>query len=187
MKLRLAFCIGMLVLATGCVTYRDRVAVVRGAKFAFTEGSPTGEAVGRELSEVALDIGADKIDPESVAVSAEAADANAAGIKAERESRLAIWSAVKTGFKWVADATGWGWLATVATSAAGLWTLVQKRREQLKSQKAGEIVGVLGRAVGAVSSGKPLVEVLASEAKALVHVNTNEVNTAVEQAKAGEI
>ena len=183
-----ALCVVILAaVCAGCVTDRDRVAVVRGSKFATETGTPVGEAVGRELAEVAVDIGADKIDPATVPVTAEAADENAAGIKAARESRLAVWAAVKAGAKWVADATGWGWLATALTAAAGAATWLRKRKAQLQSAKAEEILGVAARGIKAIQDGETLPEILASEAKGLVSVNLAEVNKALEDGRNGEI
>lgn len=198
--MRLAIIAVLVCACAGCVTYRDKVGIVRGSKFAEQEGSPTGQAVGRELRQVGLDVGAyEDVDPATVVVSAEAADENAAGIEAERNARQAIWAKLKAGVQWVADATGWGWLAGALGAAGTALTWLKKRKAQLESKEAGEklvkseeILGIAARAVNSLKGDKAsgdddLSAVLDAETPGMRNVNRVDVADALNKAAIGEI
>lgn len=140
MKARwLVLVVGVLAL-TGCVTPRDRVAIVRGMLFAQQEGGEVGEAVAAELAEVAVDVGAldvdpatgaivaKDVDPKTVEVSAPAARENAAGIAAERKTRRAALTFLQEFGKELLSRAPWG-TAAVTLLAAG-WALLRKRAVQ---------------------------------------------------------
>lgn len=116
------------ILAAGCVTTRDRVAVVRVQKVLITVGTPVAMASAEEMRQVGLDIGADRIDPATVQPTAEAATANAQGIASERGSRAAI---IEGGGSLLKDLLGtipYGGAA--AGLLGGLWALWRKGQVQ---------------------------------------------------------
>jgi len=184
MRSLIAVCV-LAVLCSGCVTYRDKVAVVRARKHAAETGTAIGEAVSAELGEVAVDIGADKIDPATVPVTVEASVENAEGIRAERASRSAIGMFLRKGGEWLADKIPWAGPAIGLALAGVEW--LRRRKAQAESQRSGEIVGVLGRAATKLDNGTKLKDLIAEEAKSLLKINTTDVSTAVEQANVGEI
>ena len=149
--MRLTTCVLFLVVfSAGCVTQRDKVAVVRGVKFAAAEGSALGLAVSAELGQVAADIGADAIDPATVPLTVEASRENAGGIAAERETR-----------QWFKDAavglldyakSAWpplGVAAGLAGAAFALW-----RRLGTAQNAVGAAVTITQRVKEVLADGK---------------------------------
>jgi hypothetical protein len=128
----------VVLLAAGCVTHRDRVAVVRGAKFAAAEGSATGKAVAAEMGQVAIDIGADDIDPAGVPVTPEAAAENARGIAEERGNREFILDGGGSLLRDLLNSLPYG--GTIAGIGGALWALWRKGQVQ---RVAGALSGVL--------------------------------------------
>lgn len=128
-----------LLLLSGCVTQRDKEAVVRGAKFAAQTGGDLGQAVSEELGQVALDIGAVKVDdkgqiipgdvdPTAVEVTVEAASSNAKGIASDRQSREKVTGFLGNFGRELLNRLPWGSTAVAAMGAA--WALLRKRTIQ---------------------------------------------------------
>lgn len=140
MKTRALIVVVLAVLAAGCVTARDRVAIVRGMLFAQQEGGELGQAVADELAQVAVDVGAldvdpatgaivpKDVDPKTVEVSAPAARENAAGIAAERKTRRAVLTFLGEFGKELLSRAPWG-SAAITLLLAG-WALIRKRAVQ---------------------------------------------------------
>jgi len=133
----------VLLLAAGCVTERDKVAVIRGAKFAEAAQSPLGAAVAAELREVAADIKAD-VDPAGVTLSPEAAAENAAGIARERGAREAIIGAGGSLLKDLLGSLPYG--GTAVGIGGALWALWRKGQVQ-------RVAGALSTVVDLCKSG----------------------------------
>lgn len=163
----LAICLGSILLS-GCISPRDQVAVVRGAKFARAEGSTLGRAVAGELGQVAADIGAvtlgpdgemlpGDVDPAAVPLEAAAAEANAQGIAAEREARNWFLSAASAALNW--GKTQWpalGVIISLAGGAAALWKKLRGSGQALVSAQGAVTAGVtiIQRAKEALADGK---------------------------------
>jgi len=113
---------------SGCVTRRDKVALVRAQKVLITVGSPLAVASAEEVRQVGLDVGADKVDGESIKMTPEAARENAQGIADERGARQAIVTAGGSLFKDVLGTLPYGGAA--AGLAGALWALWRKGQVQ---------------------------------------------------------
>lgn len=182
----------LMVLAAGCVTEAHRRinegVRQRGESIAANEAAPP--EVRQQGAEVAAGAAALQVQavpkPETAVqgtteelaadiAKAGAFDATLATVKGLGKAALSA-----AGAKWE-----WAATAISALTAVGLW--FRKRKAQAEKLATSEVAGVLGRAVEAVKGGKPVAEVLASEAKALVHVNVGDVEKALADAKAGEI
>lgn len=132
---------GVLLMASGCVTHRDKVAVVRAVNHLGSSGNATDQAIAGELTQVAVDIGAldqdasgavtpGDVDPAApeCAPTAELASRNAAGIAAERKTRRAAVTFLGELGKGVLERLPWG-TSALALLGAG-WALVRKRAVQ---------------------------------------------------------
>lgn len=158
----------VVLLAAGCVTYRDQVGVVRGMKFAAQVGGELGGAIAGELAQVGVDIGAIKVgpngailpaavDPAAVVVSAPAANENAKGIADDRATRqwwtdtfLAVWKFAETQWPWLTA------LGALGAGAAGLWQKLRTAGAALKQTKATVTASVtlFQRAKDALADGR---------------------------------
>lgn len=175
----------LLACLTGCYTYRDKVAHKRAELTLKTIGAEDAlaAAVGIECEQANIDSGAADIPADAVVLTVEASQENTAAIIAERESRGRIWSAVKAlGGKLVEKLP---WVGPVVGFLAAAFEFFRRKKAVLASKKAGEIVGVLGRYIG--KDGEIDVSHLADEAKGFVTINADDVKSAVEDAKRGEI
>lgn len=160
--------VGLCLSVSSCVTPRDQVAVVRGAKFAAAEGSALGAAVGAELAQVAADIGAVQldaqgamlpadVDPAAVPVEIAAAEANAQGIASERESRNWFLAASKSVLDWAgANWPPLGAALGLAGAVAALWKKLRGANAALGAARIGLTAGVtlFQRAKEALADGK---------------------------------
>lgn len=173
--MRTLFLVALLAGVAGCVTQRDKVAVVRGALFAQAEGSPLGLAVAAELGQVAIDIGADKsVDPATVTLSPEASAENAQGIATERQSREIIISSGGSLLKDLLGSLPYG--GAVVGMLGGLWALWRKGQVQrvagalssvLTACKAGTYkAGDTAQALADAGASPKLAESIRQDAKA---------------------
>lgn len=126
--MRTLFLVALLAGLAGCITARDKVAVIRTVKVLVDADTPQTRASAEEMKQVGLDIGADTVDPATVAVSPEAATENAAGIASERGNREAIVTAGGSLLKDLLGSLPYGGAA--AGLLGGLWALWRKGQVQ---------------------------------------------------------
>jgi len=147
--MRLFVCGALLVLCSGCMTYRDKVAYRRGELVLVDRGAKGDElaaATGAEMVEANLDTGANLIPESEVELTPAAAEANAEGIRKARAGRQAIIGALKTGWTWAAGQ--WPWLGILGTAGAGALALWKRLAAYRKT--AETLVEAVG---GATQSG----------------------------------
>lgn len=122
----LLLCSAVLML-TGCVTYRDKVGMRRAQGVLFERGK-AGDglalACATEMAEVCVDVGADSIPEVEVSLTAEAASANAQGIKDARKAREALKGTAKAGLDWLG--TAWPPAGVAISGLGALWALYRK-------------------------------------------------------------
>jgi len=130
-----------LLLVSGCVTGRVRLGARRSELYAARQGASgdaLGAAVAREMGEVNRELGADRIPAESVALTPEAAAANAEAVAGERSAREALVGAARGALDWAGS--HWpplGAALGLAGAVAALWRKLAARGEALGSaQKA---------------------------------------------------
>lgn len=179
------FAVLLSVVCGGCYT-RDAKLAHRGGEVLLKDRGAAGDAMAAAMAvavaEANIDSGASEI-PEAEArgvLSVEAATALADKLRQDRGTRSALWAGVKSFGGGLVERLPWIGPVVGFAAAAAEW--LRRRKAQLESAKASEIVGVLGRLAKKVTPAE-----LANEAPGMVGITVSDVSGAVERANNSEI